>query len=57
MKKSSKSFKEEAQDNGERQRKLQFKKRKQKSRNAGINYKNVKSLEDLDEYDDYDYNF
>ena len=56
MKKSSKSFKEEAQDNGERQRKLQFKRRKQKSRNAGINYKNVKSLDDLDEYDDYDYN-
>jgi len=54
MSKSSKPF--EAQDSdGDRRRKLQFKKRKQRNKEPRINFKNVKSITDLDDYDEYDY--
>ena len=54
MKKSSKPF--EAQDDDvERRKRLQFKKKKTRSKEPRINFKNVKSLDDLDEYDDYNY--
>ena len=45
-----------AQDEGEdRRRKLQFKKKKQRSQEPRVNLKNIKSLDDLDEYDDYQF--
>lgn len=51
MNKSSKP--EKAQDEGEdRRRKLQFKKKKQRSQEPKINLKNVRFTKDLDEYDD-----
>jgi excinuclease UvrABC helicase subunit UvrB len=53
MKKSSKP--EKALDEGERRRKLQFKKKKQRNQEPRVNLKNVKSLQDLDEYDDYQF--
>jgi len=53
MKKSSKP--EKALDDGERRRKLQFKKKKQRSQELRVNLKNVKSLQDLDEYEDYQF--
>ena len=54
MKKSSKPF--EAQDgDDDRRRRLQFKKRKQHSKEPRVNFKNLKSITDLDEYDEYDY--
>jgi type IV secretory pathway VirB9-like protein len=53
MKKSSKP--EKAQDDGERRRKLQFKRKKQRNQEPRVNLKNVKSLQDLDEYDDYQF--
>lgn len=51
MKKSSKP--EKAQDDGERRRKLQFKKKKQFNQEPRVNLKNIKSMQDLDEYEDY----
>ena len=53
MKKSSKP--EKAQDDGERRRKLQFKKKKQRSKEPRVNLKNVRSINDLDDYDDYQF--
>lgn len=54
MNKSSKPF--EAQDDDvERRKKLQFKKKKTRSREPRINFKNIKSITDLDDYDEYDY--
>ena len=53
MKKWSKT--EKALDEGERRRKLQFKKKKQRNQEPRVNLKNVKSLQDLDEYDDYQF--
>ncbi|NCV19603.1 MAG: hypothetical protein EBW42_12770 [Rhodobacterales bacterium] len=53
MKKSSKP--EKAQDDGERRRKLQFKRKKQRNQEPRVNLKNVKSMDDLDEYDDYQF--
>ncbi len=54
MNKSSKPF--EAQDDDvERRKKLQFKKKRNRSREPRINFKNIKSITDLDEYDEYEY--
>lgn len=55
MKKSSKPFGEAQDSDGERRKKLQFKKKKQRSKEPRVNLKNVRSLDDLDEYDEYTY--
>ena len=55
MKKSSKP--EVANDSDESRKKaLQFKKRKQRSKEPKINFKNIKSINDLADYED-EYNF
>ena len=53
MKKSSKPFSEAQGDEEDRHNKLRFKKKKQRSKEPRINFKNIKSLDDLDEYDEY----
>ena len=53
MKKSSKP--EKAQDDGERRKRLQFKKKKQHNQEPRVNFKNVRSIDDLDDYDDYQF--
>ena len=55
MKKSSKPTR--AQDDGEEDRriKLNYKKKKQRSKERAINFKNVRSMSDLDEYDEYNF--
>ena len=55
MKKSKQP--EVANDSDESRKKaLQFKKRKQRSKEPKINFKNVRSMNDLEDYED-DYNF
>lgn len=54
MKKSSKP--EEAQDaEANRRKKLQFKKKKARSKEQKFNYKKIKSIDDLDEYGEYNF--
>lgn len=52
MKKSGKRWDSQDEDEN-RRRKLNFKKKKQSTKERDANFKNVRSMKDLDEFDEY----